>query len=357
MSTDDPSGVSRNSAHVFYQQDGKPKKTTYTFYRGDDAHFHPSDETFKRDEILIDHVAKGLMPSAPFIEPTSSIVAFGSCFANHISGYLHKLGYNIATKNNLTAYVSRMGDGIVNSFAIRQQFEWAWENKQPEVELWHGYDAESFGYEESVRSATKTMFDSADVFILTFGLAEVWYDDLTSEVFWRAVPFHHFDSSRHKFRVSSTAENLRNIQIIHSLIRKHRPDAAIVLTLSPIALTATFRAESCLIANAASKAILRASLDEFHRSVRDTDPRVFYFPSYEIALTCFKHHLMEDRKHVHKHVLDFNMKVFERYFCQTSLSDADLLSSFRSAQQLDELISRDGHWAAPRIHRRSIAPE
>jgi len=201
------------------------------------------------------------------------------------------------------------------------------------------------------------LLDKSDVFIITLGLAEVWYDEPTKEVFWRAVPKEHFDASRHKFRLSSVAENLENLNAIYSLIREHRPSAQIVLTLSPIPLVATFRDISCEMANVTSKSILRVALDEFMRSINDTNERVFYFPSYEIVLNSFNNQFMEDRRHVHKHVLDFNMKVFEKYFCKSQITNEELISSLRKAKKLDGRVGRYGHWSVLRnLHRTAFKP-
>lgn len=332
-----------------YRQDGRVKRTTYTFFRGEHANFNPTDETLDRPGFVDDVVARGLMPPAPFVGPQTRIAAFGSCFANNIRQYLAARGYTILTGSDTAAYVGAMGDGIVNTFAVRQQFEWAWLNRTPEVELWHGYQAETFGYREDVRLDTRRIFDACDCFIITLGLSEVWYDEVSGEVFWRAVPRDHYDPARHKFRVSSVAENLANLAAIHGLIRAHRPDAAIVFTLSPVPLTATFRPQGALAANAASKAILRAALDEFMRGPGAADPRAFYFPSYEVVTACFESPFMEDRKHPHAHVIDFNMRVFERYFCTSGLSDADIDDAFRAARLLDYQVASQGHEAVPRV--------
>ena len=96
---------------------------------------------------------------------------------------------------------------------------------------------------------TKKLFDETDVYILTLGLSEVWHDEQTGGVFWRTIPKDAFDPARHKFRVSTVDENRDNLAAIQALIRKHRPDAKIVLTLSPIPLAATFRNVSCVSAN------------------------------------------------------------------------------------------------------------
>jgi Flp pilus assembly protein TadD/predicted nucleic acid-binding Zn-ribbon protein len=353
------SSIDAGSRQIFFEQDGKIEKVSYTYYRGEHTNFYPKDDSLKDDRVISTHMVRGLTPQAPLFDERSWIVAFGSCFAAHVSDYLYELGYNVATKQGGAAYVSRMGDGIVNSFAIRQQFEWAWNGKKPEVDLWHGYDAKALGYDEDVRLATRQLFDQADAFIITLGLSEVWYDEPTGEVFWRAVPMEYFDPTRHKFRVTSHAENLENLRAIHAMIREHRPDATIIFTLSPIPLTATFRPVPCIVADAVSKAVLRAALDEFYRGAQDEDANLYYFPSYEIALRCFDHPYMEDRRHVHKHVLDLNMAVFERFYCRTGMTDQDLLERFRTAQALDEAIVREGHWAAPRkyeLHHRPAAP-
>jgi hypothetical protein len=333
---------------MFFDQDGESDKASYSFYRGGRSGFHPTDRSISSTRVLR-YFFDGLTPTEPCVGAATPIVAFGSCFAGHISNYLHDIGYNVANTRHRAAYVASMGDGIVNTFALRQQFEWAWEARQPAVELWHGYDARALGYDEDVRLDTKDLFDGAQTFIITLGLSEVWYDKPTGEVFWRAVPADRFDPERHQFRVASYEENLSNLRAICRLIRTHRPDACIIFTLSPIPLKATFRDMPCVSANAVSKAILRAALDELLRGAAEEE-RLFYFPSYEVALNAFSHPFMEDRRHVHKHVLDFNMAAFERFYCRTGMTDETLLQRFRAAQALDHEVVQHGHWAVPRAN-------
>jgi hypothetical protein len=333
-----------------YQQDGRRKRTDYSFFRGERANFHPTDESLTLPGFIKDYIRKGISPASPVIDRRSKIIAFGSCFAGYIRGYLADRGYGLLTHDEKKkTYVGSMGDGIVNTFAIRQQFEWAWVGRTPELDLWHGYQAEVFGYDETVRAATRALFEAGDVFIITLGLSEVWFDEPTGEVFWRAVPKQFYDKTRHKFRVSSVQENFENLTAIRKLIRERRPDATIIFTLSPVPLTATFRDMGCVVANAASKAILRASLDEFMRGPAGEDGRTFYFPSYEIVTSCFSSPMMEDRKHPHAHVVDFAMKVFEQSFCASGIDESEIDQAFRAAAAMDYLVSRDGHFAVPRV--------
>jgi GSCFA family len=320
--------------------DGKPLRSHYTFYRGEHTNFLPLLSSMSSPGALAKYVLSGWMPKEPIIGKDTQIIAFGSCFAGYIARYLENMGFNVATRKDKRAYVSAMGDGIVNTFAIRQQFEWAWLNRVPEVELWHDFKAREFGYNEAVRAVTRDMFNEAGVFIITLGLSEIWYDEPTGEVFWRAVPFAKFDPSRHKFRVASSSENLQNLMAIREIIRRFRPDAAIIFTLSPIPLTATFRGVSPITANAASKSNLRSALDELMTRF-SSDERLFYFPSYEVVLNCFRNIFTHDFRHPHLHILNLNMKAFERYFCDTGMTDEELDAIYLDALEKDRELGRN----------------
>jgi len=334
-------------SQVLYERGGTVEMVSHDYFRGEHTNFYPTDESFQQPDVLQTYFMHGLAPGQPFVDKTTPIAAFGSCFAAHISVYLNERGYNVLTMNDNTAYVSRLADGIVNTYAIRQQFEWAWLNKTPTVDLWHGYDAAALGYNEHVRLASKALFDATDLFVITLGLSEVWYDEPTGEVFWRAVPLNHYDASRHKFRVVNHAENLDNLRAIYALMREFRPEASILFSVSPIPLKATFRPIACTSADAVSKAALRSALDEFLREAQPQDPRLHYFPSYEIALRAFEHPYRADRRHIHEHILNLNMTVFERYYCKDSVSEAFLQKMFRGSRGLDRKVMEDGHEAVP----------
>jgi GSCFA family len=331
-------------ATIEIEQDGKKLRTSASFYRGEHTNFYPTDESLATPDGVADYLVKGWMPSQPFVDKATPIVAFGSCFAENISNYLARRGFNVLTKREGgKAYVTQMGDGITNTFAVAQQFQWAWEGRQPRADLWFGYDAQSFGYDEDVRTDTRQLFDQADVFIITLGVAEVWYDEPTGEVFWRAVPMDKVDPKRHKFRVTTVAENKANLHEIRRLIRRYRPNASIILTVSPIPLRATFRPVACISANSVSKGVLRVAVDEFVREVEKEDPHIHYFPSYELALYGFDNQWTADRRHLYPHVLDFNMKIFEAYFCRGEMTPVALQKAYAASRRRDIQIARKGH--------------
>lgn len=326
-----------------------------TWYRGEHCNYNPNVANMRSTHAVEDFILSGWLPPEPFISPETKVTAFGSCFAGHISNYLNERSYTILTKSNANAYVVEMGEGIVNSYAVRQQFDWAFRGVTPTTELWHGYTAESHGYDEAVRLTTLKLFEQTDVFILTFGLSEVWCDDPTGEVFWRAVPFEVFDPERHKFRVTTVAENKANMRAIYDTIREFRPEAKIIFTLSPIPLVTTFRRVSCITANSVSKAVLRSAIDELYRDV-GYEGRLFYWPSYEIVEQAFgAGRYKEDRRHIKTPILDYIMALFESQYCMHSAPTKSLSEARLMALEAAGEIPEEALWVTRAHNPRAIS--
>lgn len=303
------------------------------WFQAEDCNYAPDRADFAAADAVERYILHGLMPDRPFIDRATRITAFGSCFAVHVQNHLNRKSFSVLTKSERNAYVVHYNNIMVNTFAIRQQFEWAFENKVPAGNYWYGYRAQEFGYDEAVRRETLKLFLETEVFILTLGLSEVWYDTESGDVFWRAVPRDKYDPARHRFRVSSVAENKDNIRAIYELIRSHRPGAKVVFTLSPIPLNSTHRPESCLVANCVSKSILRCALDEVYRDLGGNGD-LFYFPSYEIINEAFRDPFEPDRRHVKQPIVHFIMSSFERHFCTTG-SDHAVAAAYAAAKAAD----------------------
>lgn len=308
--------INQGSTSLFFDKVEGSAESHSDWFRGPTARRNPDRAQMMPVDAVAEYVIDGWAPDKPCISKGTRITAFGSCFAANISKWLGQRNYRVSIDDPdaQEAYVVSTGEGMVNSFVIRQQFEWAWEGREFEEDLWRGYDKTVYGYDESIRQQTKTLFDNTDVFILTFGLSEVWYDAETENVFWRTVPKEHYDPERHLFRVSSVEENRENIEAIYQLIRKHRPDAKIIVTLSPVPLIATFRDNSCITSNSVSKSILRVAIDDVVRKHKD-DGVLHYWPSYELVTDVFRSPLKEDRRHISRNVLDYIMTQFEHSWC------------------------------------------
>jgi len=315
-------------------------RRTASWHRGDTVNYFPRRYDFSSNTFLQDYVLKGWIPKTPILTRGMKITAFGSCFAANITRHLSNIGFDLSSNRDPDIYISRIGDGLVNTASILGQFEWALENKHQPHDLWHGFKAEGFGYDEDIRVRTRDVFLGTEFFIITLGLSEVWYDAVTGGAFWRSVPETEFDASRHKFRVMSMAETKADIARIYELIRTHVPNAKVLFTVSPIPLAATFRDVSCLTANHVSKSILRAALDEFLRDNQAAvNQSLFYFPSMEIVQFGFADPWGLDCRHPSNSVLDTVMKTFEASFCvgEGTLADANAMFAMFRAQNIAEL--------------------
>jgi hypothetical protein len=302
-------------AYRFGQETGSANRS---WFRGRVARFNPTAAQMRDVEAVPQHILAGFLPPAPAIGPDTRVLAFGSCFAIHVTRWLANRDYTIlnADEGRKDAYIVRFGEGLVNSFVLRQQFEWALEGATFPTALWYDETGAAHPYSEDIRNQTRAMMMDTDVFVLTLGLSEIWYDIPSGGVFWRAVPEQVYDPERHGFRTSTVAENRENIRAIHTLIRKHRPDARVIFTLSPIPLVATFRPMPTIPANAVSKATLRAALDEAMNAIRD--PKLHYWPAYEIVMEAFDNRWLPDRRHVKREVLDYVLTLFETFWCHGS---------------------------------------
>ncbi|GGG42875.1 hypothetical protein GCM10010964_32940 [Caldovatus sediminis] len=339
------------AAHQSVKQDPPDERLAVkggSFYRGENANFGPERRHIADPIYLERFLLHGWMPSEPLIDKDTCITAFGSCFAANVTKHLSSLGYNTSRDRAPDVYISRIGEGLVNVYALLGQLEWALENIAPHGELWHGYDAETMEVSEEIRIKTRDLFLRTDFFIITLGLSEVWYDEPTGGVFWRAIPKHKFDPARHRFRVCSMAETKAALQRMWDLIRKHVPQARLLFTLSPIPLRATFRPIGCITASSASKAILRAAVDEFMRDNQaDVNDRLFYFPSFEIVTELFYNRFGLDDRHPPAYVLNVVMRTFEAVYCKTGLTLADVhqillqsrLQSARAGVRMERSVS------------------
>jgi hypothetical protein len=284
------------------------------WFRGEQVNFMPSRTNLFEKNAIEDYVLKGWMPEKPFITKNDYITAFGSCFAAYVTQFLLEQGYRVFGDDTpADSYVIRCGEGMANSFAVAQQFQWAYGEKEFDESLWFDKDATEASYDSRIREHTRAIFEQTDVFIFTLGISEVWYNKQNGDVFWRAVPRSKYDPARHGFKVATVDENRANLEIVHRIIRARRPNAAIIFTVSPVPLLATFRPVSCITANTVSKAILRVAVDEFIRA-HPEDKQMFYYPSYEIIKEYFRDPYRGDNRHIHNHLLKKMMRGFVKHF-------------------------------------------
>ena len=129
----------------------------------------------------------------------------------------------------------------------------------------------------------------ADVAIVTLGLIEAWHDAISGTyVDFDPAWARRADRARFRFERLDFAVAKGFVEKVVALLADGRRKA--LLTTSPVVLARTFTADDVIVANAHSKAVLRAVAGE----VSAAHPDVDYFPSYEIATVTRRPEVWED---------------------------------------------------------------
>ena len=250
------------------------------------------------------------------IPPNVKIATAGSCFAQHISRHLRKNGYNVldveppppALPKNLhqkfgfSMYSARYG----NIYTVRQLLQLTKEiagDWTPQNYIWEKngkfYDAlrpavepEGLNSPEEVVehrqfhiSRVKELFKSLDLFIFTLGLTEMWVHKESQTVYPTApgTLAGDFNEDIFEFKKSNVIEIINDfIQFQNTLSKirgKNQNQYGILLTVSPVPLTATASGQHILNANTYSKSTLRSAAG----LLADSSPHIDYFPSFEIV--------------------------------------------------------------------------
>ena len=246
---------------------------------------------------------------------THKIATAGSCFAQHISKALKARGFNVMDvepppkslpsslhkANGFDLYSARYG----NIYTVKQLLQLAEEvfgNFNPNNFIWQKTNGmfvdalrpsvfpDGLSSKEEIEEQRKIhirkvdrLFREMDVFIFTLGLTETWRDRENGTVFPTApgTIAGHFDPQKYVFQNTHFAnilEDFNNFQSCLNKIRNGRP-LLILLTVSPVPLTATASDQHVLCATTYSKSVLRAAAGQLALVQNHID----YFPSYEIV--------------------------------------------------------------------------
>ena len=246
------------------------------------------------------------------IRPDTRVATAGSCFAQHIGRYLRDAGCTVLDaepppRSMTDAVAKRYGYGLFsgrhgNVYTARQMRQlleevadgqadprlvWDREGRfvdalRPQVEP-EGLASveEVLLHRDYHLERTSRMLRQADVFVFTLGLTEAWEDRATGRVLplCPGVVGGTFDPEAYVFRNFRHSEILADLYVIKALLRRFNPAMSLILTVSPVPLTATATGRHILEATSWSKATLRGAVGEF---VEETDV-VDYFPSFEIV--------------------------------------------------------------------------
>ena len=274
------------------------------------------------------------------VSPDTPIASMGSCFAREIRKVLLDRGYAYImeeTDHPASVHASAAWERIYNTFSMRQIFEYTFDDFTPDLRWWKApesgkiqdpyrriilYDSldEAAADFAKHKIHSRRAMEKARVLILTLGLTEIWEDQIDGSVI--CLPSGPYvkeggNMDRYAFRVSRYAENLKNLERIHQLMKENNESCKLLVTVSPVHLWATFREDlDVLSASCNSKSTLRAVADEFVANHDNT----FYFPAYEMAtiysMLMKRSYFAEGKEnfHVNQDTVDFIMNHFFKFY-------------------------------------------
>jgi len=244
------------------------------------------------------------------LNPAGKWVTFGSCFAQHLSKALVEGGFSwknyerapagvipdVAKRYNYGVYSARTGN-IYTTTLLLQWMKWALgEEKMPE-EVWEqngrymdpfrpAIEPNGFATFDELMASRRVTLDAfrrcmtdSSYFVFTLGLTESWHHaDGYEYPMCPGTVGGTFDATRHSFRNMNYNEVYSGLARAIALLRKANRNVKILLTVSPVPLTATMSGQHVLVATMHSKSVLRAVAGY----LQGRSPYIDYMPSYEI---------------------------------------------------------------------------
>ncbi len=305
----------------------------------------------------------------PILRPGTKIFAMGSCFACEIRSKLRARGYDVYPKYfdlDFAPDRQRVGklpvkdnQNYYTTFSIRQEIErvidgevwtesdllrrrshsliakdgWSEVFQDPYRCDVYGSDVESaLDISAKIGTATRIGLEQADVVILTLGLTECWRNRANGMFVCRGPANEDCELfPQLEFYRSGFAENYANLVVTIDRILALDADKTIVLTVSPVALKLTWTGQDIVVANMASKSILRAVADAVCRD----RPQIVYWPSFEYASR--RDVFSADGRHVREDAV------------------ADIVGAFTSAHTARGSEAAAGLMTAPAVRPRATA--
>ena len=245
------------------------------------------------------------------IAPNMRTATFGSCFAQHFAAALRDRGFSwmeaeappprtppqIARRYNYGVFSARTGN-IYTTSLLLQWLQWAIGHSAPPDEVWEqdgrffdpfrpAIEPNGFISKDELRAsrqltlgALRRIMRNAELFVFTLGLTESWRASNGTHEYpmCPGTVAGEFDPAQHHFVNQDYPFVQKHLQAALDLIESVNPSVRVLLTVSPVPLTATNSGNHVLVATTESKSILRAVAGATARARDNVD----YFPSYEI---------------------------------------------------------------------------
>ena len=248
------------------------------------------------------------------LDRATKVASAGSCFAQRISESLVERGFNYLVVEpgprwlpaeqrrsySYGVYSARYGN-VYTPLQLVQLVQRALGTFVPLEPAWPGpggrwfdpfrprIQPNGFSSEQELLAdrthhllAVKSLLESLDVFIFTLGMTEAWRTRRDGAVFpiCPGCVAGRFTPDAYEFHNFSVQEVIDHLDQFFHLLAGVNPRAKVILTVSPVPLTATMTGNHVLQATVYSKSVLRVAAEEIARRRPNAD----YFASYEIAV-------------------------------------------------------------------------
>ncbi len=273
---------------------------------------------------------------------TKKIASAGSCFAANVAVHLqntsteylfeeqkHPFISNIKNSYNYESYSARYGN-IYSTRQFLQLIKRAKGGFNPDENFWRNgnelsdpfrpgiefknYTEPEFNFEKKLHlEAVKRTIVGCDTYIFTLGLTEVWMNKKDKSVYpsCPGVIAGTFDPAKYELLNLTVIDISNDIQEINYELLEINPKIKLILTVSPVPLTATANSNNVILSNQYSKSKLLVAA---HEAVKNSS-NIFYFPSYEMIIGSHAEtNFLDDRRNVKTEVVAKVMNMFKKQF-------------------------------------------
>jgi hypothetical protein len=284
------------------------------------------------------------------VSKTSNFFCIGSCFAENLKISLEKkigikcfpdyekLSFDKKHQTVDTLNYGRYHMNHYTSKSILQEFQRSWyiENDYPPIKIDDFYIFEnekinspgSFCYQDPYRrnvfansesdirklsdnisECVKSGLNSANVFIITLGLVEIFRSRITKLSFNQFAGYSGvgYNSKDLEFYKQTALDVENDLVSIIKIIKSISSSNIVIFSVSPIPLQVTFSLNDVFAANMYSKSTLRSAVE----NVVDPKNGIYYFPSYEIAMNIGSVFFQErDMRHAQQGYVDQIVQTF-----------------------------------------------
>ncbi len=277
----------------------------------------------------------------------SSILLMGSCFTEHIYGFLQKAKFDVAQNSH---------GNLFNPVSIKDAIkEIVFQKKYTdtdiflEKDIWHSWmhhskfsNTDKNIILENINSTNEkfhTFFKKTTTIIITLGSAFAYWH---KEKNFFVSNNHRLDANLFEKKLLSIDQIFLELEEIKLMLQKINPAIEIIFTISPVR-----HIKDGIVENNRSKARLLEAVHDFC----DKKSNSFYFPAYEIVLDVLRDYRFFDVDMVHPNFLATNL--VWNYFLENCIEES-CVPLIQKLQQLSNSLQHKAQHQDSKAHQKFL---